>query len=282
MNPTDVETRIWEEAAPHWTRNAQRIAQFTAPATEGLLRRLRPAPGQRLLDIAAGTGDPAVRLAQLVGPAGHVLAADGSPGMLAALDERVRASGLSNLTTRVAAAEYLELPAATFDGACSRFGVMFFGDPARALANIRTAVRPGGCLVLVAWGARERNPFFTLATGVLDQLGTPEVATPGQRTVFEFEQPGRLAGIVAGAGWTDTREEREHVNIDLPDTTPAGLLDLLVEISRRVSDRVSALPPELRELARRRLAECAAPLAVDGSIRFPAEILFVTARAPRA
>lgn len=282
MSLTDVEIRIWDEAAPHWARNAERIARFTAPATDGLLRRLQPAPGQRLLDVAAGTGDPALRLAQRVGPAGHVLAADGSAAMLATLEARARAAGLSNLSTRVAAAECLDLPAATFDGACSRFGVMFFGDPARALANMRPAVRPGGRLVLVAWGARERNPFFTLATGVLDELGAPEVATPGQRTVFEFEEPGRLAGLVAAAGWLDAREERERLDIDLPDTTPAGLLDLLAEISRRVSDRVSVLPPERRELARRGLAERAAPLAADGSIRFPAEVLFVTARAPRA
>ncbi len=281
MSLTDLEIRIWEESAPHWTRNAERIARMTAPATDGLLRRLQPAPGQRLLDIAAGAGDPSLRLAELVGPAGHVLATDGSAGMLAALEQRARSLGLSNISTRVAAAERLELASASFDSACSRFGVMFFGDPVRALANVRSAVRPGGRLVLVAWGARERNPYFTLAALVLDELGTPDQLAPGQHTVFEFEEPGRLARVCAEAGWSDVHEDREHVHLDLPDTAPEGLLDMLVDLSRRIADRVSTLSAERHELARRETARRAAALVTGTSIRFPAEILFVTARAPR-
>jgi len=279
MSLTDLEIGIWEESAPHWVRHAERIATLTAPATAGLLRRLQPAPGQRLLDLAAGTGDPALRLAQLVGPAGHVLATDGSPTMLATLAARARQLGLLHLDTRVVAAERLELPAASFDGACSRFGVMFFGEPERALGNVHRALRRGARLALVAWGARELNPYFTLATQVLEELGAPEVVTPGQRTVFEYSEPGKLARLVAAAGFRDVEEERERARLELPATRPDELLGVLVDMSRRISDRIGVLDASQRELARQRLAERSAPLAHGTSLVFPAEILHVTARA---
>jgi len=279
MSLTDLEIGIWEDAAPHWVRNAERIAALTAPATAGLLRRLQPAPGQRLLDLAAGTGDPALRLAELVGPAGHVLATDGSPTMLATLAERARQRGFRHVETRVVAAERLELPEATFDGACSRFGVMFFGEPERALANVRRALRRGARLALVAWGAKELNPYFTGATQVLEELGAPDVVTPGQRTVFEFAEPGKLARLAAAAGFREVEEEREHARLELPHTRPDELLGVLVEMSRRVADRIGALDAPRREQARLRLAERSAGLVRGTSLVFPAEILHVTARA---
>lgn len=279
MSLTDMEIGIWEQAAPQWARHAERIAGLTAPATAGLLRRLQPAPGSRLLDLAAGTGDPALRLAELVGPAGHVLATDGSAAMLATLARRAQERGLPQLELRACAAERLDLPAASFDGACSRFGVMFFGEPELALGRVHGALRRAGRLVLVAWGARELNPFFTAATEVLDGLGTPEVATPGQRTVFEYAEPGKLAQLVAGAGFRDVSEERERARLELPGTAPEELLDVLVDMSRRVADRVGALDAARREQARRRLAERVAPLAGGGALHFPAEILYLTATA---
>lgn len=279
MSLTDLEIGIWEQAAPQWARHAERIAALTAPATAGLLRRLRPAPGERLLDLAAGTGDPALQLAELVGPAGHVLATDGSAAMLATLARRARERGLANVEPRVAAAERLELPAASFDGACSRFGVMFFGEPEVALGRIHGALRRGGRLVLVAWGAKELNPFFTAATEALDAVGTPDVTTPGQRTVFEYAEPGKLARLVAGAGFRDVAEERERARLELPATAPGELLDVLADMSRRVSDRVAALDAPRRERARVLLAERVAPLAHAGALHFPAEILYVSASA---
>ncbi len=276
---TDLELESWTRSVPQWTAHAERIAAMTAEATAGLLARLRPAPGQRLLDVAAGTGDPSLRLAELVGPAGHVTATDGVPGMLATLSQRARKKGLANVSTRAERAEELSLPAASFDGACSRFGVMFFADTLRALRNVRRAVRPGGRLVLAAWGAQESNPYFTLPAETLDELGVADPVPAGARTVFEYSAPDRLASLLREAGWSDVREERAAQSLPLADTPPDRLLDVLAEISLRVAERIQPLAAAAREAVRARLAQRATTYAGNGGITFPAEVLYVFGRA---
>jgi SAM-dependent methyltransferase len=198
--------------------------------------------------------------------------------MLEALKQRARARGLVNVSTLYAPAEELRLPAASFDGACSRFGVMFFGDPLRALANVRHAVRPGGRLVLAAWGARESNPFFTLPNETFEELGVPDPATAGARTVFEYSLPGQLAALLHEAGWHDVREERAALRLPLADTPPDRLLDVLADISRRIAERLQPLDAAARDAVRARLAQRAAAYACNDGVAFPAEVLFLSAR----
>jgi ubiquinone/menaquinone biosynthesis C-methylase UbiE len=275
--PTELEN--WERAAAQWSQQADRIAAATAAMTEGLLARLAPAPGQRLLDVAAGPGDPSLRLAELVGPTGHVVATDGVAGMLETLARRAHERGLSNITTRLTPAESLDLPAHSFDGACSRFGVMFFAEPARALLNVRRAVRPGGRLVLAAWGAREANPYFTLPTQVLEDAGLPDDTPPGARTVFEYAAPGQLASLVRDAGWKDVREECVALPMPLHGVTPEGVLDYMMEVSRRLADRVEPLDAARRAAVRAGLAQRTARFATPAGIVLPAEVLYVSGTA---
>jgi len=279
VSTSSLELETWARSVPQWTRHADRIAAITADATEGLLVRLQPVPGEQLLDVASGTGDPCLRLAELVGPAGHVLATDGVPGMLEELDRRARLRGLANISTQAAPAEELLLPAASFDAACSRFGIMFFGDPLRALGNVRRAVRPAGRIVLAAWGARESNPFFTLPTDTFEELGVPDPTPPGARTVFEYSLPGQLAGLLQKAGWRDVLEDRAAVRLRLADSPPEGLLDALADLSARVAARLEPLDAAAREAVRARLAQRARVHASDGGVVFPAEVLYVVARA---
>jgi SAM-dependent methyltransferase len=279
MSTTDLELQNWVRSAPHWSAHADRIAAMTSGVTAGLLRRLRPAPGQRLLDVAAGTGDPSLRLAELVGPSGEVLATDGVPGMLETLAQRAAARGLRNLRTLHVVAEQLDLPAASFDGACSRFGVMFFADAARAAERVRRALRPGGRLVLAAWGARDENPYFTLPNATFEELGLPDPAPAGARTVFECSAPGRLAGLLADAGFADVQEDRVRLRLPLPDTPPEHLLDRLTELSHRVAERTGPLDAATRARLAARLAQHAAPFARDGGLDFPAEVVFTLGRA---
>ena len=277
MTSTEKALDSWERAAGHWDRQADEIRALTAEATAGLISRLRPQPGQRLLDVAAGTGDPSLRLAELVGPAGHVLAADGARGMAEALTRRVADRKLSNVSVLHAAAEALDVPGALFDGACCRFGAMFFEDPSRALANMHRAVRRGGRLVLAVWGAPERNPYFTLIAAVLDEAEVPDTPPAGGRTVFEYAEPGKLAALVAAAGWHDVSEERAPLRMTMRGVAPSGLLDELAEISPRTAARLEGISPAVRAQAAERLARRAAPLARGADLEFPAEVLFVTA-----
>ena len=274
------DVRAWTDQAAHWIARAQRTLAMTAPATRALLERLAPRRGERVLDAAAGCGDPALAIAALVGDSGGVTATDAVPEMLAALDGAARAAGLRNVTTLLTTAETLAVAPGSHDAACCRFGLMFFEDPLAALSNLRRAVRHGGRLAVMVWGVAADNPYFGAAMEALDAAGAPPLQSPpGLKTVFEFGERGRLAALAGRAGWTDVREEEVRFTMDIPDTRPESALDALAQLSTKVQARTEGLDPAVRERARAALAERVRPYAVGGGLRFPAVALLVSGRA---
>jgi len=277
MSTTGADLSAWNQFAEHWIAQADRIAALTEGASNALMARLQPAPGQRLLDIAAGVGDPTLRLARLVGPTGHVTATDGVADMCAALRQRAAERGLANVSVQVMPAEQLELPAASHDGACCRFGAMFFADPGEALLRMRRAVRHDGRLVLAVWGEKQANPYFTLAMEALDELGAPPAPLlPGTRTVFEFSHAGELLDLARKAGWRNAREDVADLSMTIPETTPGTLLDTLASLSNRVADRLALLEPPMLAAGRAIVAQRGSPYSQGPHIVFPARILLIS------
>ena len=128
-----------------WVADEASYDRMLAPVLDALVAHLDPRPGERILDVGAGTGTSTLAVADRVGPDGHVTAADVSTPMLARAAERVAAAGIDD---RV---ELLEVdvqvhpfPPAAFDAVTSRFGVMFFADPTAAFANVHAATKDGG------------------------------------------------------------------------------------------------------------------------------------------
>jgi ubiquinone/menaquinone biosynthesis C-methylase UbiE len=276
----NIDLQAWTEQAAHWIGRAQRTQSMTAAATQALLARLDPRRGERVLDVAAGCGDPALAIAALVGPTGSVTATDAVPEMVAALGEAARVAGLSNLTARLSSAETLDLPPASHDAACCRFGVMFFSDPLAALRSLRRCVRPGGRLAVMAWGLPAANPYFSVAMEALDAAGAPPPeAPPGLKTVFEFAEPRRLAALAEQAGWQAVTEETVSFTMDLPGTRPDTALGTLAELSRKVEGRLAGLDGAGRERARAVLAERLSPYVRGPDLAFPAQAVLVAGRA---
>jgi SAM-dependent methyltransferase len=276
----DATGQAWRQNAARWIGNADRIAAMTAPVTDALIAALRPATGERVLDVACGAGDPALRLAARVGPDGAVLATDAVPSMLEALRERARSLGLANVDTRCAAADALDLPPGSFDAACSRFGVMFFPDPPRALAAMRRAVRTDGRLAVAAWSLPDRNPYFTLAMSALDEAGAPTLDVPGgTRGGGEHAERGLVASLAADAGWRDVQTACVRFRMRLDDCRPGTLLDAYVGLSGKVAERLDGCDDAVRVAARAALARFAAPFADGDTIALPAEALITSGRA---
>ena len=272
--------QAWREQAAHWIARAGRTRAMTAPATRALLGSLDLHRGDRVLDVAAGCGDPALAIAALVGPAGAVTATDGVPEMVAALVEAARSAGLSNVSARLSSAETLDVAPASHDAACCRFGIMFFADPLAALRGMRRAVRPAGRLAVMAWGEPAANPYFTLAMQALDAAGAPPLQSPpGAKTVFEFAEPGRLAALARSAGWQSGAEESVGFTMDLVDTAPEAALDRFAELSGKVGKRVEDLDAAVRAQASALLAAGARPFVRGADLALPAQALLVTGRA---
>lgn len=188
------------------------------PVLDRLLTESALKPGTRILDIGCGTGASTMAAARLVAPDGHVTGADISDIMLALARERTDAAGLENVTYLEGDAQTFPLGEAAFDTVISRFGVMFFDDPVAAFRNIAGAVRPGGRMVFLAWGALADNPWFALPRqAAVDVLGTPPPVDPHAPGPMAFSDKDYVAGILRDAGWRD---------VDIPDVsvelTPRG------------------------------------------------------------
>ncbi|HEY6338848.1 MAG TPA: class I SAM-dependent methyltransferase [Candidatus Sulfotelmatobacter sp.] len=187
------------------------------PVTDALVEYARPKPGMNVLDIASGTGEPAITLALKVGNEGHVTALDLSAEVLAVAAERAQARGLANFSTQQSDAHSLPFPDHTFDLATSRFGVMFFRDPDQAFRQLLRVLRPGARAAFVVWGSVEQPYLQTMMGVVHKHVGGPLLPPDGPNP-FRYSDLGSLAPILRRAGFRDVEEEIKTVPWTWPGT----------------------------------------------------------------
>lgn len=176
------------------------------PVTNALVEYAEPAPGMRVIDLASGTGEPAISLATRVGEQGHVTALDLSPELLAIAEQRARARGLNNLTVKQGDAHSLPFPAGHFDLATSRFGVMFFRDVEGALRELYRVLRPEARACLLAWGSFDQ-PFWQSMMGTVHRHVGGPLLDPEGPDPFRFAEAGSLSEILRSAGFNEVTEE---------------------------------------------------------------------------
>ena len=195
-----------------WRKWHAQIAAFTRGATEAILEAAHLRHGMRVLDLASGVGDPALSIAEEVGPSGRVTATDLGPGMMSLAEELARKKGLTNIEFREASAEALPFPSESYDVLTCRFGIMFFPDLPKALRECLRVVKPGGRAAFVAWGKKEQ-PFFTTTAGVvLKHVPVPPPPPdPDGPSMFMFGERGRLRCALQAAGFSNVHEEERII-----------------------------------------------------------------------
>ena len=158
----------WNLAAPGWKKWEKRFLQNLQPLTEVLIKSAGIKPGNTVLDLATGTGEPALTIAKMVGPKGKVVGVDLSPGMLAVAKERAAAQGITNVTFQLN--DHDDLPALldnSFDAAVCRFGLMFMPDPGHILSSIRRVLKPNGKVAVATWSPPDKVPFFSIVSKIV-------------------------------------------------------------------------------------------------------------------
>ena len=170
--------------------------------TEAALAAAAPKRGERVLDVGCGTGTTVLRLAEGVGPSGRVLGVDISEQQLALARQRVAAASVNQAQLVLDDAATHHFAPETFDLGFSRFGVMFFADPAAAFRNIRGAMMRSGRLLLAVFRSGPENPWATASVAAISHLVPPPAPLgpeePGQ---FSWSDPARVKRILDNAGF---------------------------------------------------------------------------------
>ena len=209
--------------------------------TEALVQYARPAPGMQVLDLATGTGEPAISIALLVGAPGQVTALDLSADLLEIAKGRARERSLENFLTRQADAHALPFPDDSFDLATSRFGVMFFRDPLLACRELHRVLRSGARACFLAWGPFDQ-PYWSSTMAVVHRHVGGQMLEPGGPNPFRFSQPGSLSNLLRSAGFREVEEETRTVSWTWPGT-PEDVWAQMQAVSvpfRAMLDRVPA------------------------------------------
>ncbi len=191
----------WNKDGAAWRRWTPTLDRWHGDATRQMLDLARIQPGQRILDIATGAGEPAVSAAERVGPAGYVLATDISEG-IAELARQVAAErGLKQVETRAMDGERLDLPDASFDAVLCRLGLMYMPHPVTALQEWRRALRAGGRVAVVVYSTPERNSWGAIPASIIRRRAQLPPPVPGQPGPFSLGGPGALEGVFRQAGF---------------------------------------------------------------------------------
>lgn len=262
----------WITGAAAWRKWHDPFAAMSRAATEAIVAAARAAPEMRVLDIASGTGEPALALAAAVAPGGMVIATDLVAEMLADIGELARRQGLTNLTARQADAEALPFDNESFDAVTCRFGVMNFADAPRALREMRRVLRPGGRAAFIAWGPRDQNPFFMVTAAPLMKHLQMPAPQPGAPNTFKFAQPGSLTAALLAAGFREVAEETRAVRWIWPGP-PEEFWAAAAEYGPSFRQLVRQLPPEQIDEAVAEILANVRRFSDDARVDFPAAIV---------
>jgi SAM-dependent methyltransferase len=260
---------------------ARQEAQDTqlAPVAAALMIRAAVAAGERVVDVGCGAGATTEELGRSVGPSGRVLGIDVSAPMLAQAKKRLRPD---------LPIEFVEADATTyafqragFDLLFSRFGVMFFAEPARTFANLRTALRPGGRLAFVCWRGAEENDWVTVPLrAALAHVPPLPKAGPEDPGMFAFAREDRVRRVLGEAGFQAIGLEPFGLEMDV--ARGRGLDEAAANATKLgpASRALDGQPPETVAAVLTSIRQAYAQHQRGAAIPLAAAMWLVTARNP--
>ncbi|HEV2027008.1 MAG TPA: methyltransferase domain-containing protein [Candidatus Dormibacteraeota bacterium] len=193
----------WQNAAAAWHRWTPTLQAWLGPVTNAMLDMADLDPGDRVLDLAAGAGEPSLSAAERVGRSGHVLATDISSNILEFAQQTARELGLTNFETRVMDGENPDLPDESYDAVLSRLGLIYFPDRKGALRAVHRMLKTGGRVVLAGFSTPDQNRFFSIPISIIRRRAQLAPPAPGLPGPFSLGAPGVMEEMLRGADFTE-------------------------------------------------------------------------------
>jgi SAM-dependent methyltransferase len=270
----DQRTRWGGIDGEYWARQQDRLDRMLAPVMGPLLEFAAPVVGSTVIDVGCGCGATTIGLARAVGPTGRVAGLDVSEPMLAVARERL--SGFGNASCLLGDAAELPLSGLNAESMVSRFGVMFFGDPIAAFANLRTGLAPRGRVRFACWRPIHENPWLQVPLHAVyehaPRLPKPEPEEPGP---FSFGDTARVTRILTGAGFDAPSFTPLDIELDLAD---GGSLDDAAAHAVGLGPAKRALadqPEEVRTAAIESIRRALEPYASPRGVKLPGAVWLV-------
>jgi SAM-dependent methyltransferase len=272
----------WTLCADAWRDHRANFVEPSRPITEAMLRLLGPRPGDRVLDLACGVGNPAVELSRSVGPDGHVLGLDMVDAMVTGARAVAAELGLRNVEFRTITDETaLGVPPGSFDGATCRAGLQYMPDRLGAMTAVRQALRPGGGFVAMTLGSADRCMPFQLTNGIVSRhVPLPEKSEGDDSGPVGLSSRKELEQLFTEAGFTDLRSEVFEAPI-FEAADPASAWTFFARTAGPFIPLLESLPETTRRAIHDDAVETFGAAFPDGPVRPTGEVLVVCGRRPR-
>jgi enediyne biosynthesis protein CalE5 len=266
----------WDDSAEGWKRWWPTFERSAQLVNDRLVELAGVRAGNRVLDIATGSGEPALTIARVVGDSGRVVAVDMSPGMLAIARERIDAAGLTNVDLVESDAESLRLDPHSFDAALCRWGLMFMPDLDGVVRAMHRALKPGAHFATAVWAQADKVPMCGLARDAIRRI-TGIVPPPNAPDPTKLADTSILERALAAAGFHDVTIERLIVTFEF--SSADAFADFRGQIGGTRA-MLSKMPPDVARQVREAVVASAREFANDaGVVRLINETICFGARA---
>ena len=280
--PNAEQIKYWNDiSGPKWVALHGIVDRQIRPLGQAAMDAAGISAGDRVLDIGCGCGATTADIARRVGAHGAAVGVDVSAVMLEQARTVARDAGLTQARFEHADAQTLGFAAGSFTVLFSRFGVMFFSDPAAAFANLCQALQPGGRLGFVCWQAITDNPWMLVPLSAAAQhITLPPPPPPGAPSPFAFADADRVRQILTQAGFVDVSIAPHQEELTIGAGTD---LDETVNFLLEMGPTGSALrqaQPDARPAVAGAVRDALRPYATADGVRMNSAAWIVTARRP--
>lgn len=272
---TPTQQELWNGPAAHAWIGAQRILdEMFAPIATLLAQAVPQGADWNVLDVGCGTGATTLAVAQRLAPAGRATGIDLSAPMIEVARERATTAGLP-IDFIAGDAGQPPLSPGSIDYFISRFGVMFFDDPAAAFTRLHGIACSGGTLHAIAWCGADENPFMTTAERTAAPLLTLPARAAGGPGQFAFADADKVRSILHAAGWRDVAITALDVPCSFARADLRTYLGLLGPVGIALRD--DALEDAMRARVLDTLEAAFAPFVQGEQVRYTAACWAITA-----
>jgi SAM-dependent methyltransferase len=244
------------------------------PFRSDLLDRIRPQPGEQVLDLGTGPGEPAMTMARAVGDKGHVTGVDLSENMVSIARRVASARGLKNIDFQAMDCASLTLPDSNFDAVTSSFGFQIFTNPEKAAREAHRVLKPKGRISVSVWSTGDKVPFLDAIVAPMLEHAEPD-ETGYIPTPYETGGPGEMVAFLEAAGFVDGHEERVRHTVTFGDSE--GYLHALLKATP-IGHSLSEEEPRIQEEVLRKTRANLEHWRTPEGLALPAECVIVTAR----